>query len=110
MSSDNLDAKFEQIVHELAMDDELEVWEVNRAIVGMNESATYLGRYILRHFMDDKEAEILDKEARTLIRNIIHMTDTLSSMLADCDCPDCSTCDECDGDEFCPYCDGEEDS
>jgi hypothetical protein len=69
--------------------EEVDVWQLNRAIVGMNEAATYLGRHLMQ-CMTEEDNEALSKGLPKLLNDLIAITELLSEMLSDCDCEDCS--------------------
>ncbi len=85
--------------------DDLTPEEVSRAIVGMNEAATYLGRYLLQCMFDDQTQ--LPEELNVFIRELVQLTDTISTVLSTCTCPECVGEDEdcfCTDEFMCEEC------
>lgn len=84
--------------------DKLTTEEVSRAILGMNESATYLGRYLMQ-CMFDPETKLPD-ELGVYVRELIQLTDTISTVLSTCTCPECmgEECDDCTDEYMCEDC------
>jgi hypothetical protein len=72
-------------------DDEVDQWLLNRAIVGMNEAATYLGRHVMQCIEDDNSTP---SGLAAYLTKVIELTEALSELLSDCDCEDCSWDDE----------------
>lgn len=107
----NWEEEFENIINGIDLRDlkdprfeSLTPEEVSRAIVGMNESATYLGRYLLQ-CMFDQETK-LPEELNVYIRELTQLTDTISTILSTCTCPEClgEECDDCTDEYMCEDC------
>lgn len=110
----NWDQEFQQIISSIDPKDlkdprydKLTNEEVSRAIVGMNETATYLGRYLLQCMLFDNAAE-LTEEMNVHVRELISLTDTLSAILSECRCPECTgeydDCPTCNDEYICDDC------
>jgi len=91
----NWEEEFDSIVSGLDMDEveslpeDLTLWELHRAILGMNEVSMWLGSASL----DIERDEDLDlpEPVVVFIREIIALTSTLSDILSECECEDCQT-------------------
>lgn len=113
MGDDNFDFDklFDSIAENFDGDDlsdprfpQLSAWEINRAIVGMNEVSTYLGRYILQ--CADKNGGVLAGTTSSMVRELIRLTGILAEELSVCYCPECvaDDCPDCTNDEICEDC------
>lgn len=94
----DLEALFNEIVKDLNMDDrsdprQLTLWEINRAVSGMNEASTYLGRVMAEVFNENMVA--IPAEIKPLLAEIIRITDEMSKVLSVCSCPDCEALEDC---------------
>lgn len=107
----NWEEEFDEIIQSIDLQDlkdprfdALTQEEVNRAVVGMNEAATYLGRYLLQCMFND--AAKLPEELGVYVRELIQLTDTISTVLSTCTCPDCmgEECEDCTDEYLCDEC------
>lgn len=103
---DGLEINVSEIIEEETIasepdDSAISDWEIHRALVGMTEASTYLGRFFLQRVVDEEHE--FDPAAIPFVREIIKLTETISTILADCDCPEC-VCQECTDEEMCQDC------
>lgn len=92
--------EFDSIVSSIDMDhfadivEPIRVWELRRAILGLNEAAMWLGTIDLDTEAGDEYVSCLDDEKAVLIREVIDLTGFLANSMSggyECDCED----DEC---------------
>lgn len=78
--------------------------EVTRAILGMNECSTYLGRYLMQCIFDPDEE--IPPTLNVLIRELIDLTDNISNVLSECNCDECrmEECPDCTEEYMCEEC------
>jgi len=104
----NWEKEFQEIVGSISLGniekdfDGLTKDEVIRAIVGANEAATYMGRYVMQCILSDESQ--LPEELNDIIRDLIKITDAISNILSECRCKDCTECDYCADGFMCDDC------
>lgn len=106
--SKNWEKEFKEIIGSVELNgleknfDGLTKDEVIRAIVGANEAATYMGRYIMQCILSNDSQ--LPEELNDIIRDLIKTTDAISNILSECRCQDCIECDYCTDEYICDEC------
>jgi len=109
--NENWEEEFNSIVQSMDLDDikdprfdKLTTEEVSRAILGMNETSTYLGRYLMQCIFDPSEE--LPEELAIYVRELVELTDTISTVLSACACPEClpEDCIDCTDEYMCEDC------
>lgn len=91
-------------IQEARSSDDLSKDEITRAILGMNECATYLGRHLMQ-CMFDPDAKI-PSGLNAFIRELTELTDEISNVLSECNCEECqmAVCDNCTDEYMCEEC------
>lgn len=100
------DSAFNEIVNQMEFEYELPpltAAEVSRAIMGANEAATYLGKVMAVILGDPNALVTVTEDTAEAIRDLIELTDQISSTLSGCECEDCRDCD-CTDDNMCDTC------
>lgn len=111
----NWNQMFDNIVQDINVEvdasyENLTSWEIHRAVAGMNETSTYLGRFLLEQ-VNQPELR-LHRKVTPYVRKLIDITNRLSELLAMCECPECAEeLDECwcTDDMLCDNCLDDED-
>jgi len=100
---ENWEEEFKTIVSGLDMDDieavpeQLTLWELHRAVLGMNEVSMYLGACSL-DLEKDEELD-LPEDVVLFVREIITLTGALSDILSECECDACQQMLDLDDDD-----------
>ena len=101
-------ATFNEIVDNIefeegALDPPIALAEINRAIMGMNEAGTFLGKVIAEAVHNPDALHGVDDDVAETVRHLIDVTDALSAALCGCTCAECQPC-ECTDDDVCGSC------
>lgn len=104
---ENWEAQFNKIINEIDIPEEtgdsITLWEIAVAVASMNEASVHLGKVLIRHLSQDPELKLPDEGARAIIAHLIQLSNELSNILIDCQCPACKGC-ECTEEEICQMC------
>lgn len=100
MGEEHVDQQFEHIVQGLNMpdieqvdDNSIRLWDLMRAVAGMNEASGYLGQFSLM-FIEDQSHEFPTK-AIPIVKKLIMFSEMLSRSMAECECSECTICEDC---------------